>query len=66
MAKKKSLADRLAVCSWSLHPKDPADLIAQLKQLGMAKIQLALGAVQSGPAWAEAGKPESRSSPGRR
>jgi sugar phosphate isomerase/epimerase len=56
MAKKESLANRLAVCSWSLHPKDPGDLIAQLKQLGMDKIQLALGPVLSDPKWADAGQ----------
>lgn len=50
-----SLAERLAVCSWSLHPKDPADLIAQLGQLGMDKIQLALGPLAGGGAWANAG-----------
>lgn len=51
-----SLAERLAVCSWSLHPKDPADLIAQLGQLGMDKIQLALNPLASGGAWADAGE----------
>ena len=50
-----SLAERLAVCSWSLRPKDPADLIGQLRQLGMDKIQLALGPPASEPAWADAG-----------
>jgi len=50
-----SLAERLAVCSWSLRPKDPADLIGQLGQLGMDKIQLALGPLAGEPAWADAG-----------
>jgi sugar phosphate isomerase/epimerase len=50
-----SLAQRLAVCSWSLQPKDPADLIGQLRQLGMDKIQLALGPLVGEPAWAGAG-----------
>jgi sugar phosphate isomerase/epimerase len=50
-----SLAERLAVCSWSLRPKDPADLIGQLGQLGMDKVQLALGPLADEPAWAGAG-----------
>jgi sugar phosphate isomerase/epimerase len=50
-----SLAERLAVCSWSLRPKDPADLIGQLRQLGMDKIQLALGPLAHDAAWAGAG-----------
>jgi L-ribulose-5-phosphate 3-epimerase len=33
----------IGVCSWSLHPKDTADLIARVKQLGLSHIQLALG-----------------------
>jgi sugar phosphate isomerase/epimerase len=50
-----SLAERLAVCSWSLRPKDPADLIGRLGQLGMDKVQLALGPLAGEPAWAGAG-----------
>src|SRR4051812_5781049 len=33
----------LGVCSWSLHPKDHAELVALLKQLGLSHVQLALG-----------------------
>jgi len=36
------LEDRLAVCSWSLHPTGVDDLIDQLNQLGISKTQLAL------------------------
>jgi len=50
-----SLAERLAVCSWSLQPKDPADLIGQLGQLGMDKIQLALGPLADDGGWSDAG-----------
>lgn len=50
----QSLSDRLAVCSWSLQPKNPADLIAQLGQIGVDKIQLALGPLDDDPAWADA------------
>ena len=53
---EQPLADRLAVCDWSLHPADPADLIAQLGQLGMDKIQLAIDPIRTDAAWADAGK----------
>ena len=33
----------IGVCSWSLQPKDSADLVAQLKPLGLIHVQLALG-----------------------
>jgi L-ribulose-5-phosphate 3-epimerase len=33
---------RLAVCSWSLRPTDPADLIQKLHQTGIKRVQLAL------------------------
>lgn len=32
----------VGVCSWSLHPKDMGDLIAQTKEAGLAHIQLGL------------------------
>jgi sugar phosphate isomerase/epimerase len=32
----------IGVCSWSLHPKDMGDLIAQVKQAGLSHIQLGL------------------------
>ena len=50
----RPVAERLAVCSWSLSPKDPADLIAQLKQIGIMKVQLALDPLRANPAWAGA------------
>jgi len=34
--------ERIAVCSWSLRPRTPADLVAQLKTLGISRVQLAL------------------------
>jgi L-ribulose-5-phosphate 3-epimerase len=52
---EEPLAERLGVCSWSLQPADPADLIGQLKQIGIAKIQLALDPIREGGAWADAG-----------
>src|SRR5688572_25037 len=33
----------IGVCSWSLQPKDTADLVAQVKSLGLSHVQLALG-----------------------
>ena len=53
---EQSLADRLAVCSWSLQPADPAELIGQMQQLGMDKIQLALDPLWADAAWADAGR----------
>ncbi len=50
-----SLADKLAVCSWSLQPATPAELIAQLNEIGINKIQLALCPLVNDPVWAEAG-----------
>lgn len=32
----------IAVCSWSLQPRDMGDLVAKVKQLGLDKVQLAL------------------------
>lgn len=36
------LAENIAVCSWSLRPRDPADLVAMVRSLGLGKVQLAL------------------------
>ena len=35
-------AERLAVCSWSLLPTDPADLVAKLRAVGIRRVQLEL------------------------
>jgi sugar phosphate isomerase/epimerase len=43
------LAERLAVCSWSLQPKDPATLIDQLKQIGTPRVQIALDPLREDP-----------------
>lgn len=32
----------IGVCSWSLHPKDMSDLVAQVKDAGLAHVQLGL------------------------
>lgn len=41
--------DRIAVCSWSLRPDGPEDLVASLNRLELGAVQLALGAVLSQP-----------------
>ena len=33
----------IGICSWSLHPRDTADLVEQVKQIGLNHVQLALG-----------------------
>src|SRR5262245_10023483 len=40
--KNLDLTQRLAVCSWSLQPVDPSDLVAKIEATGISKIQLAL------------------------
>ena len=39
---KKSFLSRLAVCSWSLQPADPAGLASRLLELGLSRVQLDL------------------------
>jgi len=45
-----SLTQRLAVCSWSLQPTSPRDLIAKLQQTGVRRVQLALDPLRDEPA----------------
>jgi L-ribulose-5-phosphate 3-epimerase len=53
--KNNSLTPRLAVCSWSLQPANPQDLIAKLQAAGITRIQLALDPLRESPAvWGEA------------
>ena len=42
--------DRLAVCSWSLQPKDPQQLVQQLQAIGLGRVQLALDPLRENPA----------------
>ena len=44
-----SLAERLAVSSWSLLPTDPKDLIAKLQATGIRRVQLALDPLCDNP-----------------
>lgn len=41
--------DPIAVCSWSLQPKSPDDLIASLDRLGLRRVQLALNPLMHDP-----------------
>ncbi len=42
--------ERLAVCSWSLQPESPADLLAKLAATGIGRVQLALDPLRDNPA----------------
>ena len=53
--KKQSLTDRLAVCSWSLQPANPQDLVQRLRATGINRVQLALDPLRESPGiWGEA------------
>src|ERR1700759_4831508 len=41
---------KLAVCSWSLRPADPQNLIDQLKTIGINRLQIALDPLRENPA----------------
>jgi L-ribulose-5-phosphate 3-epimerase len=45
-----SLTSRLAVCSWSLQPTSPQDLITKLQATGVRRVQLALDPLRDEPA----------------
>jgi L-ribulose-5-phosphate 3-epimerase len=52
--KINSLTERLAVCSWSLQPANPADLVAKLESTGIRRVQLALDPLRDAPeVWGE-------------
>ena len=42
MDNQSELLENIAVCSWSLQPKDTADLISMVRSLGLDRVQLAL------------------------
>jgi L-ribulose-5-phosphate 3-epimerase len=46
----RSILDRLAVCSWSLQPATPQQLLTQMKEIGLPRIQLALDPLREQPA----------------
>jgi L-ribulose-5-phosphate 3-epimerase len=41
--------NRLAVCSWSLQPKSPEELIDQVQQIGLKTVQIALDPIRENP-----------------
>jgi sugar phosphate isomerase/epimerase len=43
------LESKLAVCSWSLRPKNPQDLLAQLQTIGLRRLQIALDPLREAP-----------------
>lgn len=43
------LKDRLAVCSWSLQPASPEQLVEMLKVIGVPRLQLALDPLRESP-----------------
>jgi sugar phosphate isomerase/epimerase len=45
-----AILDRLAVCSWSLQPPTPKQLIDQLTEIGLRRIQCALDPIRLHPA----------------
>jgi L-ribulose-5-phosphate 3-epimerase len=52
----RPLSERLAVCSWSLQPASPQELLAQLREIGIPRVQLALDPLRENPAlWGETG-----------
>jgi sugar phosphate isomerase/epimerase len=52
-----SLQDHLAVCSWSLQPKNCEDLIDKVRACGLSAVQLHLDPIaENKPGWAGAGE----------
>ena len=53
--KIKTLTERLGVCSWSLQPANPQDLVVKLLTTGVRRLQLALDPLREAPeVWAQA------------
>jgi sugar phosphate isomerase/epimerase len=46
----KPLNERLAVCSWSLQPTSPQDLLDKLRDTGLRRLQLGLDPLRENPA----------------
>src|SRR5213592_1310014 len=43
------IAQRLAVCSWSIQPTDPNNLVRQLQTIGIGRVQIALDSIRERP-----------------
>jgi L-ribulose-5-phosphate 3-epimerase len=51
---QSSISDRLAVCSWSLQPANPRELISKLRETGITRVQLALDPLrENASVWGE-------------
>ncbi|MFO1476028.1 MAG: sugar phosphate isomerase/epimerase family protein [Verrucomicrobiota bacterium] len=56
-APARPIQDRLAVCTWSLRPASPDDLIRQLRTIGISRVQLDLDPLRDRPdTWSETGR----------
>ena len=44
-----SFRDRLAVCSWSLRPGGPQQLVEHLRAIGLSRVQIALDPIRENP-----------------
>ncbi len=42
------MIDRIGVCSWSLKPESPEDLVKQVRETGLENVQIALGPLLAG------------------
>ncbi len=50
-----TLSERLAVCSWSLQPSSPQDLVKKMRSTGLTRVQLALDPLCETPSvWRDA------------
>ncbi|HSY18190.1 MAG TPA: sugar phosphate isomerase/epimerase family protein [Candidatus Acidoferrales bacterium] len=47
--KSPSILERLAVCSWSLQPTGPEDLVQKLRATGISRVQLELDPLRDAP-----------------
>ena len=47
--KTKTLNERVAVCSWSLQPANPTNLVTKLLETGIRRVQLALDPLRDAP-----------------
>ena len=45
----RNFSERLTVCSWSLRPKNPEELLTEIRQIGIPRIQLALDPLRLEP-----------------
>jgi len=51
-----NLTSRLAVCSWSLQPQNPQQLVEQLEKIGIRRVQIALDPIRNEAAtWGDFG-----------